>query len=73
MNPLTTIPARWRRRVYAGYAWLGLGIGATQVGYSAASVDQPVALTVALAVYAFVGGAIGAAAASNTPQGDGTA
>lgn len=68
MNPLTTIPAAQRRYVYAVYAWLGLVLGGTQVGYASAAVDQPVWLTVALGVFAFVGTAIGVTAVSNTPR-----
>lgn len=42
-------------------------IGAIHVGYVAVpGADQPVWLTVALAVYAYIGIAIGATAASNT-------
>jgi len=64
------IPASVRRRVYAVFAVLGVVIGATQVGYAAADAGQPVALTVVLAVYAFVGGALGFTAAQNTPAVD---
>ena len=61
------IPASAREQVYAWFAVLGVAIGATQVGFAAASAGQPVWLTVALAVYAFVGGAIGFTARANTP------
>lgn len=57
-----------RSKVYAFYAVLGLVLGATQVGFSAAEAGQPVWLTVALAVYAFVGGALGFVAQANTPS-----
>lgn len=57
-----------RSKVYAVYAVLGLVLGATQVGFAAAETGQPVALTVALAVYAFVGGALGFVAQANTPN-----
>lgn len=67
MNPLATIPPAARKTVYAVYATLGLALGAVQVGYSAAEAGQPTWLTVALAVFAFVGTAIGATAATNTP------
>lgn len=70
-NPLTEIvPARARKGIYAGYAFAGLVVGATQVGYAAAEAGQPVWLTVTLAVYAFLGGALGFTAASNTPPRD---
>lgn len=58
-----------RKPIYAIYAVLGLILGATQVAFSAAEAGQPVQLTVALAVYAFVGTALGFTAASNTPTG----
>ena len=58
-----------RKPIYAIYALLGLVIGATQVAYSAAEAGQPTWLTVTLAVFAFVGTALGFTAASNTPTG----
>ena len=61
------IPASVRGPIYAIYAVLGLVLGGTQVGYSAADAGQPVWLKVALAVFAFVGIGIGYTAASNTP------
>lgn len=67
-NPLTDVlPAEARRYVYTAYAVIGVLIGATQVGFVAASVDQPTWLTVALAVYAYLGIALGFTAAANTP------
>lgn len=67
MNPLTTIPPRFRKTVYAAYAWLGLASAATEVGYHAAGAGQPTWLTVELAVFAFVGMSLGLTAAANTP------
>ena len=55
-----------RRTLYTVYAVAGLILGATQVGFSAAEAGQPVALTVALAVYGFLGTAFGFAARSKT-------
>ncbi|HLS01433.1 MAG TPA: hypothetical protein VK054_05540, partial [Beutenbergiaceae bacterium] len=52
--------------LYTAYAIVGLILGSTQVGFSAADVGQPVALTVALAVYGFLGTAFGFTARSNT-------
>lgn len=66
------IPRNARKPIYAVYAFIGLILGATQVGFAAAEAGQPVALTVALAVYAFVGGAIGFVAQANTPPQVGT-
>lgn len=59
-----------RKRIYQGFAALGILIGGTQVGFAAASAGQPVWLTVALAVYAFLGTAGFAVAQANTPTGD---
>lgn len=61
------LPARARQVLYAVYAFVGLGLGATQVAYSSAGTGQPVWLTVTLAVFAFVGTALGFTAAANTP------
>lgn len=60
------LPQTTRRYIYSGYAVVGLGLGATQVGYSAAEAGQPTWLVVALAVFAFVGTALGFTAAQNT-------
>lgn len=62
------IPAEARAIVYSIFATLGVIIGAVQVGFAAASAGQPVWLTVTLAVYAFIGGAIGITAQANTPK-----
>lgn len=68
MSGLTdVIGPKLRRRLYAGYAATALALGATQVGYAAADAGQPTALTVALAVLAFVGTGLGLTAAANTP------
>lgn len=56
-----------RKIAYAVFAVLGVALGAVQVGFAAAESGQPVWLTVGLAVYAFVGGAIGFTARANTP------
>lgn len=57
-----------RKTFYYVYGLLGIVIGATQVGYSAAELGQPVWLTVSLAVFAFVGTAFGVTAGANTPK-----
>lgn len=62
------LPATWRRWIYAIYAIAGVGIGAVEVGFAAAEFAQPVWLTVTLAVYAFVGGAVDLTATSHTPK-----
>lgn len=61
------IPAAWRKPVYAAYALAGAIIGAVQVGYLSAEAGQPLWLTVTLAVYGFIGTAIGFTASANTP------
>lgn len=59
-----------RRVIYAVYAIVGLVLGAVQVGVTAVPDGaQPAWLTVALAVYAFVGTGLGFTASANTaPQ-----
>ena len=61
------IPAEWRARVYAIFAALAAALGAVQVVYVATATPQPVWLTAALAVLAFIGTAIGAVAKANVP------
>ena len=56
-----------RGKIYWVFAVLGLILGAIQVGFSSAELGQPSWLTVLLAVYGFVGGAIGFTAQANTP------
>lgn len=71
MNTTLTgvLTGRTRQIVYIIYTVAGLGLGATQVAYSASNNGQPSWLTVALAVFGFIGAAIGATAASNiSPQ-----
>ena len=67
-----------RKGLYTGYAVVGVLLGAIQVGMSAAETGQPTWLTVALAVYAFLGTAFGFSARSKVdaapvviPDGDG--
>ena len=64
--PSVALPPEIRAKLYLGFAVVGVALGAIQVGYGAASVDQPTWLTVALAVYVFAGPALGLTAASNT-------
>lgn len=61
------MPAHVRRVLYVVFAVVGLALGAAQVGYGAAEAGQPTWLTVALAVYAFVGTGLGFTASANTP------
>lgn len=62
------IPPSVRGPLYALFALVGLVLGAIQIAFSAAEAGRPVWLTVALAVYPFVGAGIGFTAASNTPS-----
>lgn len=56
-----------RKIAYSVYAICGLVVGAIQVGFVAAAVAQPVALTVAIAVLAYLGIGLGFTAAANVP------
>lgn len=70
MSILTDVDPGLRKNIYRGFGVVGLSLGATQVGYSAAEAGQPVWLTVALAVFGFVAGAVGYTAQSNTDVPD---
>lgn len=59
-------PPKVRAVIYWAAFVIGLGLGATQVGYSAADAGQPTWLTVALAVFAFLAAGLGITAATNT-------
>ncbi|MGN8690537.1 hypothetical protein ACTND8_11630 [Atopobiaceae bacterium HCP3S3_F7] len=65
MTPVA-FPPHVRAILYYAMFFVGLTLGAVQIGYGAASVDQPTWLTVALAVFAFVSSGLGLTAASNT-------
>lgn len=72
MNPLTMIPALYRKYLYLGYFLVGVAFGAIQVGFAAVpDTAQPAWLTVALVVYAYLGTALGITAASNVTTDDG--
>lgn len=61
------LPANARKTLYAVYALVGVVLGAIQVAYL--NIDgQPEWLTVALAVFGFLGTALGATAASNITE-----
>lgn len=61
------VTGRTRKITYTAYALIGLVLGAVQVGFAAAEAGQPVWLNVALAVFAFVGTALGFTARANVP------
>lgn len=64
------IPAKARAVIYTVFGLVGVGVGATEVGYLAARADQPVWLVVAIAVYSFLGTAFGYTALTHTPSSD---
>jgi hypothetical protein len=59
------IPGKWRKVVYAIFAAVGTVLGAIQVVYFATATPQPVWLTSALAVLAFIATAVGSVAKAN--------
>lgn len=59
---------KFRAVAYVISAVTGLGLGALQVWFAAVEQTQPVELTGALAVYAFVAGSLGLVAKSNTNE-----
>lgn len=61
------ITARARRWVYALYALGSVVLGAIQVGYSAGGYGHPAWLTIATAVWVFLGGSQGLLALLKTP------
>lgn len=72
MNALVNIlPARARRFAYAGYGFVGVGLGAVPVYCAATAASTPSWCLGALAVFAFVGAPLfGATAVSNTTTED---
>lgn len=69
-NPLLLLPAKARQTVYVVYGITVIAVGATQVGCAAIpNGAQPVWLTVALAVVAFLGVPVSALAATNVQKG----
>lgn len=67
MSVLTDIVSpELRKKLYAIFGVIGLALGAVQVGFASAGVDQPTWVQVALSVLAFVGAGFGFTAAANT-------
>ena len=62
LNLVDIIPAEWRKPIYAIYAVLGVILGAVQIALD----PDPSWLMTTMAVYAFVGGAIGFVPSANT-------
>lgn len=68
-NPLIDIlNPQTRKTVYAAYALIGLIVGCIQVGFGSVNASTPNWLKITLAIYAFLGTAIGATAASNVAE-----
>lgn len=65
-NPLVHNAAA-RKAVYTLFWLVGLTLGALTAAYGATDGAAPDFLAVALAVYAFLGGAVGYTASANTP------
>lgn len=65
-NPLINIlGAHARRIIYGVYATLGLVLGSIQVWFGAVDSATPTWMKGAMAVFAYIGGAIGVTAAAN--------
>lgn len=68
---LTSIPANARKIIYLVFSLIGLVLGAFQVWSTTPDHGAPSWLTGALAVYAFLGGALGFTARANvTPPNE---
>lgn len=65
---LQAIPEKYRDIFYLVFGALGVILGATAVGFAAASVAIPVWFKVASAVYAFLGGPTALTARANLPS-----
>lgn len=59
------LPAKWRSAAYVVYAIVGVILGTVQVGYASAQAGQPVWLTVAFPVFAYLGAGLGFTAKAN--------
>lgn len=64
---LQAIPEKYRGNAYVWFGVLGVLLGAIAAGYATAGVALPVAVKVALGVYAFLGGPVAATAKANVP------
>lgn len=64
------IPSSWRFPLYLIFGGIGLGLTATQAGYAAAAVGQPVWLTVSFAVFGVLAAGFGITAAGNINKPD---
>ena len=64
------LPAAWRFPMYLIFGLVGLGLTATQAGYSAAQLGQPIWLTVSFAVFGVLAAGFGLTAAGNINKPD---
>lgn len=64
-NVLEFLSPRARQVLYVVFALVGLALGATSVGFSAADLSTPVWVDVAQEVYLFLGVGFGVVASSN--------
>jgi hypothetical protein len=62
------IPASLRLKIYLVFSLVGIAIGGIQVGYSTAELPQPLWLKISVAVFSFLGVAVGYTAASHVPS-----
>lgn len=67
-NPLAYVSDQARVAAYVVYSIIALAVGAAQVAYASIEAAQPDWLTVALAVLAFLGSALGFTAATHTSR-----
>lgn len=65
---LQAIPEKYRGVAYAVFGVVGVVLGATGVGFAAASAALPTWYVVATAVYAFLGGPAALTARANLPS-----
>ena len=63
----TALPPHVRAAIYWCYGLAGVVLGSCDVGLRAVGEGQPRWLVIALAVYAYLGLAVGLVAATNTP------
>ena len=66
MNPLTMIPALYRKYIYFAFAVVGVGVGATDVALD----PNPSWLTATIRVLAYLTIALGLTAGSNVTSDD---
>jgi hypothetical protein len=72
INPLADYPGI-RKAGYTLLWTIGIALGAISVGYGSTDNSTPDWLKAALAVYAFLGGALGFTASQHTPVSDDSA